>query len=51
MIARGPLLGEFMGTFVLMVLGNGVVAGISLKKSKAENAGWIVVTTGPQTRI
>lgn len=44
MIARGPLLGEFMGTFVLMLLGNGVVAGVLLKRSKAENGGWIVVT-------
>lgn len=45
MIARGPLLGEFMGTFVLMVLGNGVVAGVLLKKTKAEGAGWLVITT------
>ncbi len=45
MIARGPLLGEFMGTFVVMLLGNGVVAGVLLKKSKAENAGWMVITT------
>ncbi len=45
MIARGPLLGEFMGTFVLMVLGNGIVAGVLLKKSKAENAGWLAITT------
>ena len=45
MIPRGPLLGEFMGTFVLLLLGNGVVAGVLLKKTKAENAGWMVVTT------
>ncbi len=45
MIARSPLLGEFMGTFVLMVLGNGVNAGVLLKRSKAEGAGWIVITT------
>lgn len=45
MIVRGPLLGEFMGTFVLMVLGNGVVASVLLKKTKAENAGWMVITT------
>jgi len=44
-IARGPLLGEFMGTFVLMLLGNGVVAGVLLKRSKAENAGWMVIAT------
>ena len=42
---RGPLLGEFMGTFVMMLLGDGVVAGTLLKKTKAEGAGWLVVTT------
>ena len=46
MIARSPLLGEFMGTFVLMLLGNGVCAGVSLKRSKSEGAGWMVVTAG-----
>jgi glycerol uptake facilitator protein len=29
---------------VLILLGNGVVAGVLLKKSKAENAGWISIT-------
>jgi glycerol uptake facilitator protein len=43
---RGPLLGEFMGTFVMILLGDGVVAGVLLKKTKAEGAGWMVVTTG-----
>jgi glycerol uptake facilitator protein len=41
-----PWLGEFMGTLVLILLGDGVVAGVLLKKSKAENAGWIVITAG-----
>jgi glycerol uptake facilitator protein len=40
------LIGEFLGTFVLILLGNGVVAGVLLKKSKAENAGWMAITTG-----
>lgn len=35
---------EFLGTLVLVLLGCGVVANVSLKKSKAEGAGWIVVT-------
>src|ERR1700692_4640856 len=39
-------LGEFMGTMVLILLGDGVVAGVLLKKSKAENAGWMVITAG-----
>lgn len=43
---HGPLLGEFMGTLVLILLGDGVVANVLLKKSKGENSGWIVITTG-----
>jgi glycerol uptake facilitator protein len=35
-----------MGTLVLILLGNGVVANVVLKKSKAEGAGWMVITTG-----
>lgn len=37
-------LGELVGTALLILLGNGVVAGVLLKGSKAENAGWIVIT-------
>jgi glycerol uptake facilitator protein len=40
------LLAEMVGTLVLILLGEGVVANVVLKKSKAENAGWIVVTAG-----
>jgi len=40
------LLGEFLGTMFLIILGDGVVANVLLKKSKGENAGWIVITTG-----
>jgi glycerol uptake facilitator protein len=42
---HGPLFGEFMGTLVLVVLGDGVVANVLLKKSKGENSGWIVIAT------
>ncbi len=35
---------EFIGTFVLVLLGCGVVACVSLRKSKGEGAGWVVVT-------
>jgi glycerol uptake facilitator protein len=38
--------GEFMGTLVLVLLGNGVVANVLLKRSKAEGAGWMVITSG-----
>lgn len=41
-----PWFGEFMGTLVLILLGDGVVAAVLLKKSKAENSGWIVITAG-----
>jgi glycerol uptake facilitator protein len=41
-----PAVGEFFGTFVLIVLGNGVVAGALLNRSKAQNAGWIAITAG-----
>ena len=40
------LVGEFMGTMVLILMGNGVVAGVLLRKSKAEDAGWMVIATG-----
>jgi glycerol uptake facilitator protein len=46
MIQWPPVIGEFFGTFVLIVLGNGVVAGALLKRSKAQNAGWISITAG-----
>lgn len=43
---HGPLFGEFMGTMVLILLGDGVVANVLLKKSKGESSGWIVIATG-----
>lgn len=43
---HGPIFGEFLGTLVLIFLGDGVVANVLLKKSKGENGGWIVITTG-----
>src|SRR5438876_11418328 len=42
---HGPFFGEFMGTLVLIVLGDGVVANVLLKKSKGEHSGWIVIAT------
>ena len=43
---HNAVFGEFLGTMVLILLGNGVVAGVLLKRSKAEGAGWMVITTG-----
>jgi glycerol uptake facilitator protein len=37
-------LGEVVGTAVLILLGDGVVAGVLLNKSKAQNSGWVVIT-------
>jgi glycerol uptake facilitator protein len=37
---------EFIGTFILILLGNGVVANVLLKGTKGNNAGWMVITTG-----
>lgn len=41
-----PLTAEFLGTAILIVLGDGVVANVVLTKSKGHNSGWIVITTG-----
>lgn len=41
-----PVFGEFAGTLVLILLGDGVVAGVLLKRSKAEGSGWMVIATG-----
>jgi glycerol uptake facilitator protein len=38
--------GEFMGTLVLVLLGDGVCAGVTLRKSYAADSGWMVITTG-----
>jgi glycerol uptake facilitator protein len=37
---------ELIGTALLIILGDGVVAGVLLAKSKAQNSGWIVITAG-----
>jgi glycerol uptake facilitator len=41
-----PFLGEFLGTMILILLGDGVVAGVLLKRSKSEGGGWMVITAG-----
>jgi glycerol uptake facilitator protein len=39
-------LSEFIGTMILILLGDGVVAAVLLRNSKAEHSGWIVITFG-----
>jgi glycerol uptake facilitator protein len=38
------LFGELLGTFILILLGNGVVANVNLNKTHSQGAGWIVIT-------
>lgn len=42
----GPIFGELLGTFFLILLGDGVVANVLLNNSKGQNSGWIVITAG-----
>lgn len=41
-----PIAGELIGTLILVTLGDGVVANVLLNKTKGQNSGWIVITTG-----
>ena len=40
------LLAEAIGTMILVLLGDGVVANVVLERTKGQNSGWIVITTG-----
>jgi glycerol uptake facilitator len=40
------LIAEAVGTMILVLLGDGVVANVVLNRTKGQNAGWIVITTG-----
>jgi glycerol uptake facilitator protein len=40
------IIGEVLGTAILILLGGGVVAAISFKRSKAYDAGWVAITFG-----
>jgi glycerol uptake facilitator protein len=41
-----PYLAELIGTMMLVLLGNGVCANVSLNRTKAQDSGWIVIATG-----
>jgi len=40
-----PFVAEFLGTMLLILLGDGVVANVVLKNTKGNNGGWIVIST------
>src|SRR6188768_404657 len=40
------LLAEAIGTMILVLLGDGVVANVVLERTKGQNGGWMVITTG-----
>src|SRR3954471_16789589 len=41
-----PFLAEFLGTAILVIFGNGVVANVLLARTKGHGSGWIVITFG-----
>ncbi|HIS33604.1 MAG TPA: aquaporin family protein [Candidatus Avirikenella pullistercoris] len=41
-----PFFAELIGTMILILLGNGVVANVVLKRTKGNGTGWMVITTG-----
>lgn len=41
-----PFIGELIGSFLLMLLGSGVVANVVLEKTKGRSSGWIVISFG-----
>src|SRR5687768_6918056 len=44
--AMNPYIAETVGTMILILLGDGVVANVLLARSKGQNSGWIVITVG-----
>jgi glycerol uptake facilitator protein len=43
---NSPFIAEIIGTMLLIIFGDGVVANVVLSKNKGQNSGWIVITTG-----
>ena len=46
-----PFLAELVGTLVLVLLGDGIVANVVLKQTKGNNAGWITIDGPPRNEI
>ena len=45
-LMKNPFIAELIGTMLLIIFGDGVVANVLLNKSKGQNSGWIVIATG-----
>ena len=45
-LSMSPFLAELVGTMLLVILGDGVVANVLLTRTKGNDSGWIVITTG-----
>jgi glycerol uptake facilitator protein len=45
-MSMSPFLAELIGTAILIVLGNGVVANVVLRQTKGQGSGWIVIASG-----
>jgi glycerol uptake facilitator protein len=43
---NNPFIGELLGTMLLIIFGDGVVANVVLSQTKGQNSGWIVIATG-----
>src|SRR5271165_2445097 len=43
---NSPFVGEIIGTMLLIIFGDGVVANVVLSQTKGQNSGWIVIATG-----
>ena len=43
---NNPFIAELIGTMLLIIFGDGVVANVLLNKTKGQNSGWIVIATG-----
>jgi glycerol uptake facilitator protein len=48
---NNPFIGELIGTMLLIIFGDGVVANVVLSQTKGQNSGWIVIATGWATAV
>jgi glycerol uptake facilitator protein len=48
---NSPFIGEVIGTMLLVIFGDGVVANVVLSKTKGQNSGWMVIATGWATAV